>query len=40
MIVVQNRLSRALKLAGKLIHLWDKVEFKRPDPALAEDEAA
>ena len=35
MIVVQNRLSRALKLAGKLIHRWDKVEFEQPDPALA-----
>jgi len=35
MIVVQNRLSRALKLAGKLIHRWDKVEFEQTDPALA-----
>lgn len=28
MVVVQNRTSRALKLAGKLIHRWDKVEFE------------
>jgi hypothetical protein len=32
-MIVQNRLSRALRLAGKLIHRWDKVEFNGITPA-------
>ena len=42
MIVVQNRLSKALRLAGKLIPRWDKVEFEvaslEQSTALAEAE--
>lgn len=37
MIVVQNRLSKALRLAGQLIHRWDKITIDLVTPEVEQE---